>query len=190
MLENKAHQINLNFSQFNDYNKIIQDLNKNLKEIEAIRKDPENYIAEYFGELTRQIDLRRETLIEEIHKYSDELIQKIEKLKQDCVAKSKEATKTTVELDNIKAKINNLNSTFSSLEIDDIKLDEIMSQKKSKEVSDLMGLALNQYKFELQGKKYYKLLTNEIKLKDFFGSLSVFNNKKVNIILLKLKRQL
>jgi hypothetical protein len=53
-----------------------------------------------------------------------------------------------------------------------------------------VGPALNQYKLELQGKKDYKLLTNEIKLEDFFGSLSVFNNKKVNIILLKLKRQL
>jgi len=69
----KVNRISLNFSQFNDYNKIIQDLNKNLKEIESIRTDPENYISEYFGELTRQVDLRRETLIEDIHKYSERL---------------------------------------------------------------------------------------------------------------------
>jgi len=89
LIEDKFHQINLNSGQFDEYNEIIQDLNKNLKEIEAIRKDPENYISEYFGELTRQVDLRRETLIEDIHKYSDELIQKIEKLKQECLAKSR-----------------------------------------------------------------------------------------------------
>jgi len=180
-LDLKVNEINLNFSQFKDYNKIIRDLNKNLKEIETIRKDPENYISEYFGELTRQVDLRRETLIEDIHKYSDELIQKIERLKQDCVAKSNEETKITDVLDTAKAKINDLNLMFNSLEIDDIKLEEINSQKKSKEIKDLVRPALNQYMLELQCKKYYKLVTNEIKLEDFFGSLSCFDNKKVSI---------
>jgi len=177
LLEYKAQKINLNFSQFNDYNKIIQDLNKNLREIEAIRKDPDNYISEYFGELTRQVDLRRETLIEDIHKYSDELIQKIEKLKLDCVAKSKEASKITDELDMIKTKINGLNSTFDSLEVDDIRIEEI---------NDLVEPALKRYKFELQGKKYYKLSKKETKLKDVFVSLSCFyhdiDKKMVNIV--------
>ena len=152
-----ANKICLNVSQFNDYNKIIQNLNNNLKEIEAIRKDPKNYIGEYFGELTRQVDLRRETLIEDIHKYSDELIQKIEKLKQDCVAKSKEAIKT---------------------------LEVMMSENKSEELNDLMGPVLKRFKFEQQGKKYYKLVINEIRLEDVFGTFCCFDydidNIKVN----------
>jgi len=186
-LDLDINKINLNFSQFNDYKRSIQDLNKNLKEIESIRTDPENYICEYFGELTRQVDLRRETVIRDIHKYSDELIQMIEKLKKlNCVAKSKEATKITVDIDTIETKINDLNSTFNSLEIDDIKLEEMMSKTKSKELGDLLGSVLEQYKFELQGKKYYKFLTNEIKMKNVFGSLSCFDydidNIKVNIV--------
>ncbi len=32
LLEKRVNNINLNFSQLNDYNKIIQDLNKNLRE--------------------------------------------------------------------------------------------------------------------------------------------------------------
>jgi len=161
LLEDKTNKINFNLNQFKDYNKIIQDLNENLKEIETIRKDPDNYIAEYFGELTRQVDLRRETLIEDIHKYSDVLIQKIEKLKQECLAKSKNAMKTS---------------------------EDMISQKKYKEMSDLMGPVLKQYKFELQRQKYYKLVTNEIKMENFFGILSCFDhdidNMKVNIIIL------
>jgi hypothetical protein len=155
LLENK---ISLNFSQFDEYNKIIQDLSKNLKEIELIRNDPVNYISEYFGELTRQVDLRRETLIKDINTYSDVLIQKIEKLKQECEAKSKNAVETS---------------------------ENMFSKKKSKEMSDLMGAVLKQYKFELQGKKYYKLLTNKIKMENVFGSLGCFDfdidNMKVNI---------
>ncbi len=108
-------------------------------------------------------------MIDNINKYSDELIQKIEKLKQECVAKSKEATTITQDLEEIKAKMNELNSMFNSLEIDDINLKEIITKKKSKELSELMEPVLKQYKFELQGKKYYKLLTNEFKLEYVFG---------------------
>jgi len=160
-LDLEVNKINLNLSQFKEYHKLLQDLNKNLKEIEMIQKDPDNYIYEYFSELTRQVDLRRETLIEDIHKYSDELIQKIEKLRKECMAKSKETTKLTQDLSTIKAKLDELNSMFNSLEIDDIKLDEIMSKKKSKELSDLMAPVLRQIKFELQGEKYYTNITRK-----------------------------
>jgi hypothetical protein len=74
---------------------------------------------------------------------------------------------------------------FNSLEIDDIKLEEMMSKTKSKELGDLMGLVMEQYKFELQGKKYYKLATTAINLEDVFGKFSCFDydidNIKVNI---------
>jgi len=185
-LDLKVNKISLNFSQFKKYSQIIQDLNENLNETETIQKDPDNYIFEYFGELKRQVDLRRETLIEDINTYSDELIQKIEKLKQECVAKSKEATTITQDLEEIKAKMNELNSMFNSLEIDDINLKEIITKKKSKELSELMEPVLKQYKFELQGKKYYKLLTNEFKLEYVFGSLGCsdydIDNIEVNIV--------
>jgi len=116
-LDLKINKINLNLSQFKDYHKIIQDLNKNFKETDAIRNNPEDYIHEYFAELTRQVDLQRETLIEGINEYSDELIQKIEKLKQECVAKSKEATNITQDLVTIKAKMIELNSMFTKMSI-------------------------------------------------------------------------
>jgi len=92
----------------------------------------------------------------------------------------------TEHLDTIKSKINCLNSTFNSLEIDGIKLGEIMSREKSKEFSNSVRPALKQYKFELQGKKYYKLVTNEVKLENVFGTFSCFDydfdNMKVDIV--------
>jgi len=111
--------------------------------------------------LTRQVDLRRETLIEDIHKYSDELIQKIEKLKKECVAKSKEPMENS---------------------------ENMVSEKKSKELGDLMGPVLKHYKFELQGKKCYKLVTKEVNMDNVFGTLSCFDYNidnyymKVNIV--------
>jgi len=152
-----------------------------MKEMEAIRNDPDDYIHEYCGELTRQVDLRRETLIEEIYIYSNKLIQDIEKLKQECLAKSKEATKIK-DLATIKAKMSDLNAMFNSLEIDDKKLEEIMSKKKSNELNDLMAPVLRQIKFELQGEKYHKFITEE----NIFGTLCCsdldIDNMKVNIV--------
>ncbi len=49
MLEVQLHTLDYNFDQFNDSKKLIDNLNKNLKEIEGIRKDPENFISEYFS---------------------------------------------------------------------------------------------------------------------------------------------
>ena len=46
-LENQLHTLGLNFYQFNDSKNIIDDLNKNLKEVEVIRNDPENFISNY-----------------------------------------------------------------------------------------------------------------------------------------------
>ena len=61
------------------------------------------------------------------------------------------------DLVTIKAKIIDLDSTFNSLETDDIERveimsihKEIMSQKKSKELSNFIGPVLKQYKLELQ----------------------------------------
>ena len=61
------------------------------------------------------------------------------------------------DLVTIKAKIIDLDSTFNSLETDDIDRveimsinKEIMSQKKSKELSNFIGPVLKQYKLELQ----------------------------------------
>jgi len=194
-LELNVNKINQNFSQFNNYKKIIEDLNKKLKEAETIRQQPEYYIDEYFGELTHQVDLRRETLIEDIHNYSNELIQKIEKLKQECVAKSKKAANTTESIDSIKTKLNQLNSMFESLAMDDLMHEEIVLQKRSKEVGELIKPVVDKYKFDLQGNKYYKLNKFQVKLEEVFGTLDCtdhetdnfdIKNKKVIFLLLNL----
>ncbi len=46
----------LNFDKLNESKKLLEDLNKQLKEIETLQNDPEYYIAEYCRELARQVD--------------------------------------------------------------------------------------------------------------------------------------
>ena len=66
---------------------------------------------------------------------------------------STKATKIKDGTNTIKTKKNILNSTFDTLEIDELKHDEILSQRKSKEVSEMLEPVLKNYKMELQGKK-------------------------------------
>ncbi len=168
-------RISLDFSKFNDYRTRLANLNKNLKEYEEIKNYPDNYIFEYFKELIMQVDLRRETLINDIHQYSDQLIQNIEKLKEECLAKPKITQKAEEKKDEIKSKLDHLNSTFSLLEMDEVKHEEITSWKLSAEVREFLEPALEKYKRNLQGDKYYKLTTSEIKLENIFGKLMSFD---------------
>ncbi len=174
-LEKKMKNIKLNFTQFNDYKKILESLNKKLKEFETVYDDPVYYINEYFGELTRNVDMRQGKLIQDIQKYADYLIQNIEKLKQECLVKAKAGTKATENIYEIKTKLNQLNLMFGTLVIDDINIEEIMSKRLSKEISDMIEPAMNNCKLELQGDKHYKLITNDLSIEDVFGSVTGFD---------------
>ena len=84
---------------------------------------------------------------------------------------SKLTMKTIDKIDVLKNKLSHLNSMFDSLEMDDIMHNEIVSQAQSKDIGELLKQVLEQYKFELQGEKYYKMKTCEVNLENVFGSL-------------------
>ena len=92
-------------------------MNKGLREIESIKNDPANYIWEYFKELNRQVDIRRENIIQETERYSNELIQNIEIIHKECLAKVTTKTKTTDCIDDCKAKLEELNGMFNTFEL-------------------------------------------------------------------------
>ena len=178
-LESKLNTMNINFSQFNDSKKILQDLNKGLREIESIKNDPANYIWEYFKELNRQVDIRRENIIQETERYSNELIQNIEIIHKECLAKVTTKNKTTDCIEDCKAKLQELNGMFETFEIDDTKHEEIMSQKRTKELQKLMEPLVSEYKRDLLCNKSYKLSTSDFKIDKVFGSLSSSDDLKV-----------
>ena len=74
----------------------------------------------------------------------------------------------------IKIKLNKLNVMFDSLDMDDKKHEEIMSQKESDEVEKMVEPLLTEYKLELH-QKFYKLDTIELKLDFIFGSISEYD---------------
>ena len=171
----QLNTIDINFSQFNDSRKLIEDLNKDLREIEScIGNDPATFIYDYFGELSRQVDLRRETLIKGIHEHSDTLIQKIARLKEECMANEgmeECKLKSKIPIDVCKAKLEELNAMFSTFKMDDRKVEEILTQKISKGLQEMMEPIRKDYESELLGGKSYKLAISPTKIGDVLGLL-------------------
>jgi len=175
MLMNKLHKLNINCDKFDESKKLLEDLNRQYREIETFQNDPENYIDECCRELTRQVDLRREQLFESIGQYSDLLVKQIGRWKSGLLKKARENAYRIAEEKGkeCKAKLGHLNSMFESLEIDNTKMEEMMSQKALKELAELLKPMAEEYRRELIGRKTFELKTNNIKMEKVFGTLRI-----------------
>jgi hypothetical protein len=175
LLENKLHTLNLNSDKFNESKHKIDELNKRFKEIELIQNDPEFYIDEYFRELIREIDLRREFLIESIQKESNKLIESVNQWKSELVKMENKKMTGSIEKDRLR--LAELNSMFDSLEIDKKKMEEIISQKSSKELAESLNSIYKDCQNSLLGSKTYKLQIDcedcDSWIHDLFGRIEV-----------------
>jgi len=173
-LEMQLNKINFNLCHLKDCQVVLDDLKKKLSEVESIRKDKENFVYEFFSDITREVDLRRDTLIRDITEYSNKIIENINKLRQEClVSSSRQLKAAEVVLNACKLEVNEQKDKFESFEIYDKKFEEVLS--KSKALQEELDLAMNKYKFGLQGNKSYRLESKEIKISEVFGSLATLN---------------
>ncbi len=85
--------------------KEIKSANVTVLIIENSKQDSENYIYSYFEDIKRQTELRREILKDEIDKYSDELIEKINETKSNYIKLSKEDHEIKSNIENLRKKL-------------------------------------------------------------------------------------
>ena len=81
-LDIKLNSLKLN-SVYEECKKKINEAKYQIQKIEILEKDPENYVFEYFEELKRQVDLRREELKLRLDECSDQIIESIESTKEN-----------------------------------------------------------------------------------------------------------
>jgi len=125
--------------------------------IENLEKNPENLIYEYFEELKRQVDLRRETLKLELDNCSDEIIQSIESTKDNCIKLSKESKMLSTEIEFLKElsneKLTMLIDDFDTFEIDNEKFEDIRGHLSI--LNECISRELSEYKDAIIGRKEY-----------------------------------
>jgi hypothetical protein len=162
---------------YEECKKVIIEAQRSLAKLEVLDKDPESFIYEYFEDIKRKVDLRRETLKLSIDNSSDDIIQSIEKTKASCVELSKTVDKLTVEVEKSKQELNKLIERFDTFDIDDKK--DIMNNVLliNKRLSRIAGI----HKSSLTGNNDYAFEFKTTQINGVFGCF-----KAIDKVILKL----
>ena len=103
----------------------LEEARENLFKVELLEQNAENYIFEYFADIKRQVDIRREVLKLKIDNYSDEIIKSIEINQKTLIDLSKEVNQMTTLVEKAKNELNELKSQFDSLKTNDKKFKDV-----------------------------------------------------------------
>jgi hypothetical protein len=149
----------------------IEHAAKSISDIEYMPDDPENYVYEYFEDIKRQVDLRREELKLKIDEYSDEIITVIcetqSSLRKSCLSVTNSHVNASLTL-RLKADLNKLIKKLDTLEIDND-----IYQNINKEIRNLRDeldrIPFNYQQSLIQGKEFSFTFKNVTIDQHFFG---------------------
>ena len=159
--------------------KIIDEALESADKIQMISQDPDSYIYECFEEIKRQVDLRREELIEKVHAYSDGLIESIDSCKLDCTKKWKESNRDewSAEFAESSAGLAELTRLFDTFEINEKKFEDMKSEADA--LKEKLNQMLVDYKESLLLNKELSFVFEDQPIDEVFGTFIDF--KRVNI---------
>lgn len=163
---------------YDECKEVIRIAKENVAKIEKLEANAESYIYEYFEDIKRQVDLRRENLKAKIDKYSDETIQSIESSQLSYIKLSKDVNRLAENIDKSKNELNEFVAGFDTFEIDEKKFETI--KKKVSDLNDSFKGIISEYHDSLLGNKQYSLKFKETNVVEIFGFL--FVDSIVNIL--------
>jgi len=150
--------------------KEIEDAKEKVVKIEFLEKNAENYIYDYFEDVKRQVDIRREDLKFKIDKYSDEIIKSVELDQMNLIKLSKEANQLTTNIEKSRKNLNELIAQFDTLEFNDKKFEDIKASVGV--VNQEFHKILAEYQDSLIGNKKYTFYFKESQIEDIFGRVT------------------
>lgn len=170
----KSLQIELNALEFSEKfyacKKEITDVISNADEINAVRSDPDNYIYEYFEDIKREVDKRREDLKLKIDVYSNEIITEINQIQASCYKLSHDVSRISTKIDVAKSELKRLVDKFDCFKFDDAKYESIMAEV----LKPVLTKLLQDYKRSLIADREYEFkFDQQMLFEQFFGSFSV-----------------
>ncbi len=157
---------------FSECKKEIEDAKDNLAKIKFLQKNSENYLYDYFEDIKRQVDIRREDLKFKIDKYLDDIIKSVENTQANYIKLSKEVNQISSRIERSKKELNDMTVVFDTMEFNDEKFEEIKSSVE--DVNQEFRLILDEYQDSLVGNEKYTFQFNELPIEDIFGHLVHF----------------
>jgi len=155
---------------FEECKEEIEDARNNMVKVELLEKNAENYIFEYFEDIKRQVDIRREDLKFKIDNYSDEIIKSVETNQINLIKLSKEVNQIKTNIEKSKDKLNKLITQFDTLEFNDKKFEEIQASVAL--VNKEFHKILAEYQDSLIGNKKYTFGFKKSQIEDIFGRVT------------------
>ena len=166
-LDIKLNSLKLN-SVYEECKKKINEAKYQIQKIEILEKDPENYVFEYFEELKRQVDLRREELKLRLDECSDQIIESIESTKENYIKLSKESKRLSTKIEESKEELTKLIDRFDTFEIDEKKFEEIRQSLRI--LNGGLTRKLSEYKDSIIGGKENTFEFKDVDINVLFGS--------------------
>ena len=157
---------------FHECTKEIEDAKDNMFKVELLEQNAENYIYEYFEDIKRQVDIRREDLKYKIDNYSDETIKSLELNQKNFIKISKEVNQMTTVIEKSKNELKKLITQFDTLEINDKKFNYIKASITV--VNQEFHKILAEYQENLIGNKEFTFKFEELPIEDIFGRVIDF----------------
>jgi hypothetical protein len=154
---------------YEECKKEIEEAKEKVVKIEQLKKDPESYIYDYFEDIKRQVDIRREDLKLKIDTYSDEIIKSIDNTQVNLVKLSKEVNLMNTNLEKSERELNILMEQFDTLKFNDKKFEEI--RNKATVMNKEFRNIITQYQDSLIKNKTYSFEFKELQIEDIFGRL-------------------
>ena len=163
---------------YNECTKVIENAKETALEVEELKKNEEMYIYNFFEDIKRQVDIRREDLKFKIDNYSDEIIKLVELNQTNCIKLSKEVNQITENIEKSRKDLSELISRFDSLKFNDKNFENIKANVEV--VNQEFQKMLNEYKNFLVGNKKYTFEFKELPIEEIFGQITEF---QVNFLL-------
>jgi hypothetical protein len=157
---------------FDECRKEIEKAKENVVQIELLEKNAENYIYEYFEDIKRQVDIRREDLKFKIDTYSDQIIKSVELDQMNLIKLSKEANQLTTNIEKSRKDLNELVTQFDTLEFNDKKFEDIKANVEV--VNRELHKILAEYQDSLIDNKKYTFEFKELPVEEIFGRVTDF----------------
>jgi len=151
---------------YNRCKKELKDAIEKVVKIELLENNAEYYIYDYFEEIKRQVDIRREELKLKIDNYSDEIIKSVDINQKNYTKLSKEVNKITENINKSRKSLNELIAQFNTLKFNDKKFEDIKASVAV--VNQEFRKILAEYQNSLIGKEY-KFEFKELPIQEIFG---------------------
>ncbi|CAF0889384.1 unnamed protein product [Brachionus calyciflorus] len=158
----------------------LEKLDAKIEDINQIKKDPDHYINDFFGELINKIDIQRERVKLLVDNHFDGMLQMAKTSQSDCQNKVKN-NKIFNEFDDkeFQEKLETIEKAL--LNSNQINLETLNNLKDSKAEIDSCISYIGEIKDSLTGSKKYELtpIAPIIQFNETFGKL-VVSDKKYN----------